>query len=47
MNMNNELRELTNEEVDAVEGGAISCREADWNAWDKWIYNNFFAPNEN
>ena len=47
MNTNSELRNLTNEEVDAVAGGQISleigpakvCRVD--NAWDQWMFDYF------
>lgn len=41
VNMNNEMRELSFEEVAVVEGaGTWDCNP---NAWDKWIYTYFFA----
>jgi hypothetical protein len=44
MTTNKDLRDLTYQEVDAIEGGyGLDCS---MNAWDKWIYNNFIAPNE-
>jgi hypothetical protein len=44
MNTTNEVRELAYEEVDAVAGGGQFICEM--NAWDRWIYTYFFAPNE-
>jgi len=43
MHTNNEARELTYEEVDVVEGGGKFVCEM--NAWDKWIFEYFIAPN--
>ena len=42
MDTNNELRNLTDEEVDAVEGGE---KFSNANPWAKWMFNYFFADN--
>jgi hypothetical protein len=38
MNTNSDLRNLTDEEVDAVQGGGrIECEYVGSNAWEQWI----------
>jgi hypothetical protein len=42
MNTDSDLRNLTDEEVDAVQGGGMyECRYVGSNVWEQWISDYF------